>query len=456
MPAALDTRYLERRPPRTGRWYCVRDVPRDIRPILGKRLVQALHTDDVREARTRRHAVLAEFERRFADARRGGDGKLMHEAAEWAVTTRRLRAGDGAAFRLSGPDGGEETIEHKIAEHALMIDQRAIEIAGLPDRDSPAWVGTSPAMRARADRFSSIAHGATPLLLHADRWLIEGNQERAPAPGTVLTYQNSLKTVAALLEAEGASSVEAVNRAIAGRVVSSLFARGGHPRTIGRHVTAMSSYWRWLQRRGIAREDVRNPWHEQGLPSRASQKRIFTDDELLALLNGPATVECADVMRLLAMSGMRVSELYDLRCRDVAGGLFDIRKSKTPSGVRKVPIHSALELIITRRLAARLPDDFLIHEAGGEADRRSARFDRRFIDYRKRCGVDQVTDTGKSAVTLHTFRAWFASALRETQDTAVAATILGHEKTGITDSAYTKFPMERLRQAVESVRLPVA
>ena len=68
--------------------------------------------------------------------------------------------------------------------------------------------------------------------------------------------------------------------------------------------------------------------------------------------------------------------------------------------------------------------------------------------------MHQATDTAKSAVTLHTFRAWFASAMRETQDVAVVASVLGHTKAGITDSAYTKFPMERLRQAVESVRLP--
>ena len=58
----------------------------------------------------------------------------MREAVEWGTTLRRLRAGDGHAFRLGGPDGEEETIEHKIAEHKLMIDQRALEAFGLPDR----------------------------------------------------------------------------------------------------------------------------------------------------------------------------------------------------------------------------------------------------------------------------------------------------------------------------------
>src|SRR5262249_47920854 len=148
-----------------------------------------------------------------------------------------------------------------------------------------------------------------------DSWLSQGNRGRPPAPGTVLAYTTSVKIVAGLLEAAGAGSVEAVTRGVAGRMVNEMSERGDHPVTIARHVAAMSSCWRWLQRRGIARDDVRNVWHDQGLPERGpSQKRVFTDGELLALLNGPATVECADVMRLLALSGVRVSELYDLRC----------------------------------------------------------------------------------------------------------------------------------------------
>jgi integrase len=96
----------------------------------------------------------------------------------------------------------------------------------------------------------------------------------------------------------------------------------------------------------------------------------------------------------------------------------------------------------------------LASRESSEAHKQSASFDRKLIRYRNRCGVDQAADTAKSAVTLHNFRAQFSSALRATQDTAVAATILGHWKVGVTDIAYAKFPMERLRQAVESVTLP--
>ena len=159
-------------------------------------------------------------------------------------------------------------------------------------------------------------------------------------------------------------------------------------------------------------------------------------------------------MRILALSGMRVHELYNLHVRDCAQGWFDIRASKTQAGVRRVPIHSALAEIMARRSTAKKPDAFLMHEAGGTSVRRSGAFVKDFGRYRQACNVHEPTQGRQSAVTLHTFRAWFASAIRAEHDESVAATILGHSKRGVTDRAYTKFSDERLKAAVESVRLP--
>ena len=109
MPAALDTRYLERRPRGTGRWYVVQDVPGGLQSVLGRRLVKALGTADLREARTRRHAVLADFERQMAEARRGGQtDELTREAMAYGASYRQLQQGDGSAFTLNGPNGRED------------------------------------------------------------------------------------------------------------------------------------------------------------------------------------------------------------------------------------------------------------------------------------------------------------------------------------------------------------
>jgi integrase len=450
VPAAIDTKYLERRPSGTGRWYAVRDVPRELRGRLGKRLVHALNTSDLQVARSRRHAALAEFERRIEAAR----GNFDAEAVGYRETIQRLDIGDGAAISIT--ESGREVLDLRKKTRFVrdLIDERALDIAGIADWEDE-WRG-DPQRLAAARRFAGIANGTgTPLLSHLETWLTQGNRRRPPSAATVQSYRTDVKLVTDLLTAHGVATVEGVTRALAGRVVNAMAARGDHPGTIHKRVAAMSSYWKWLQRRGIADDTVRNPWHEQGVSTTAQpNKRSFTDGELLTLLNGTDDPEKGDAMRILALSGMRVHELYNLRVADCAEGWFQIRASKTQAGVRRVPIHSDLAAIVSRRRDGKKADAFLIEEAGGTCVRRSGAFVKDFARYRVSLGVHETTEGPQSAVTLHTFRSWFASAIRAEHDQSVAAALLGHAQRGLTDRVYTKFPDDRLKAAVETVRLP--
>lgn len=96
------------------------------------------------------------------------------------------------------------------------------------------------------------------------------------------------------------------------------------------------------------------PWAGQslakaGLAGEVVGKRPFTTAEALKLLQGPADGELADAMRVAALSGMRIEEIYRLTVADCGGGWFTLRQAKTKAGVRRVPIHSGLADIIARR-----------------------------------------------------------------------------------------------------------
>jgi hypothetical protein len=54
--------------------------------------------------------------------------------------------------------------------------------------------------------------------------------------------------------------------------------------------------------------------------------RPFTDAEVATLLAGDADLEMADAIRVAALSGMRLDELYRLTVADCAGGWFDLRR----------------------------------------------------------------------------------------------------------------------------------
>ena len=108
---------------------------------------------------------------------------------------------------------------------------------------------------------------------------------------------------------------------------------------------------------------------------------------------------------------MRKEEIFQLRVADCADDLFNIRRSKTNAGIRKVPIHPDLVSTVEARCAGKAPDEFLIHEAkagGGWGDERSMPFSKRFQTYRISCGVDELLPGHKrSRVNFHSWRRWF-------------------------------------------------
>ena len=231
--------------------------------------------------------------------------------------------------------------------------------------------------------------------------------------------------------------------------------------TANRKISTLSSYWRWMTKRGHIEV---NPWSGQSLTqgpqaALAKSKRPFTEAEALTLLTGDADAELADAMRAAALTGMRVGELYRLTVADCGGGLLTVRESKTRAGVRRVPIHPDLTALVARRVAKKAPGDYLFHEGPPERPgrERSMVIIKRFVTYRRRLKVDETTPGKRHGqVDFHSWRRFFVTAARNGGiDRAVVAAVVGHEVGNITDDTYSGGPSMALRRAcVEAVRLP--
>jgi integrase len=251
-------------------------------------------------------------------------------------------------------------------------------------------------------------------------------------------------------------TVPAIRKAVAGRYVTEEFvAKGVKPATSAHEITALQSYWRWMGKR----TDVEfNPWLGQAQSKGSMRegdtgKRPYTDAELAILLQGDADVELADAIRVAALSGMRLGEIYGLRVADCRDGLFNISRAKTPSGVRKVPIHSDLIEIVNRRMKGKADKAWLMHESlkpSSGSGSRSDALSQRFHRYRRRLGVDDG-----SRIDFHSLRRWFITSARQAGiDRAVVAAVVGHEAGNITDDVYSAVSIEQRRRCVESVRVP--
>jgi integrase len=411
-------------------------------------LVKSLGTRDHHVAIARRYAVLAEFQRIF-DGLRSVDAHVA-AALEWRKTFSAFEHGDTPRFEvwMSGEQVTDPGELRSYASGVLADQAEDIE---------------SERGRAAANAFVGIALGtATPMLLHLDAWLREGGAKGPLAARTRTQYRTDVQGFADWAGTIGITTIEAVTEVVAGRYVTEHFvARSVHWATANRRITAASAYWRWLRKRAGVKA---NPWTGQSLSKAASRngdktKRPFSNAEAALLLTGETGLELADAMRVAALSGMRLEEIYRLTVADCANRWFRVRYAKTRAGRRQVPIHSALYPIVTRRCEGKPASAFLFHERGSVRDgrERSMALSKRFGYYRRARGVDEIVDGARhSRVDFHSWRRWFITAARNAGvDRAVVAAVVGHEVGNLTDDTYSGGPDEKLlRACVEAVRLP--
>lgn len=454
-----DRRYLTQ-PRREGTWYVVVEVPRPLQAAVGqKRLLRSLKTSDLSAAQTLRWKVVAAL-REEIDAK---TAPKIEQDARQALVAEAL----------------EVRQELREAPSSFV---REMTKAGLSDRLDRL----REAAPADAAVYADIVAGrADPLDTHLDRYLTTRKAAKDFAQRSEADCRTAMGDLATWLkEAKYPLTVQSVTSRVAGEFRDlGMVAKGMNPRTINKKLSLLSGFWKWMIKVGILDHDTLNPWGGKQLPrtrewrdnqevdatglSKGSGPRPYTEDEIATLVYGPAPRDLHDLMWIGALSGMRLEEIGQLRVRDCAGGLFDIRRSKTKAGVRKVPIHSALADIIRERTtdaktSEALPADAFIFpdfpDSGWDGARTMA-VSKRFATYRRRLGVDDKPDPDarRSRVDFHSFRRWFARKCEETgQHESVVARVMGHsEGLSITFGLYSQAqPIDIMRACVESVNLP--
>jgi integrase len=324
-----------------------------------------------------------------------------------------------------------------------------------------------------AGQFYRIAHGVeTPLALHIDHWLSEADV----SPRTVEKWRKSIEMLTGWGEINGvALSIEAVDRKTSADFVSDRMIRTPmHPETANSYLTGLRAYWTWLVNTGRAAE---NPWKGLSRPkAKAStpslDKRPFTDGEARILLNAIQKQPLRDLCFIAAFSGMRLSEISELRVSHVEGGAIRLRGTKTKAARRLIPIHSELASIFSARMKYKSPDAFIIHELPDQrnpARPRSAPMTQAFTYARRTLGVDEREEgVRQSGVDFHSWRRWFIRKAADALDRGATgfnqwtiAEVVGHSKgdgpLAMTMGRYAgDTASETLKRCVESVRPPTA
>jgi integrase len=449
-----DFRYLTQPRGDGTTWYAVAEVPRSLRPTLGKkRLLRSLKTDDVRLARVARWNALDVLKTEIANAR-NPSGIANDPIMSEALALREELARASAERR--------DELLYEITDRAEEID-----LANGGTRTEYLDHDTfHQEVASQATNFAKLATGqATPLDLYVDRWLASsGYTDRTKADARTAIEQ---------FKAWGSNTarsffIETVTDSVASDFRDEAFVVAKvHPKTANKKLSLLRQYWEWLDKSFGIRP---NPWMRKSLAKpkahRVAQdgpqgdERPFTDAEVQALLSGNADPDLADIMRIAALSGMRLEEIGQLRVYDCRDGIFSVTRGKTAAAVRTVPIHSALRQLIGKRTKDRKEETFLFPDLPqtGWDENRTMAVSKRFNYYRKRVGVDDSRPGARrSKVNFHSFRRWFATKAEEAgQRENVVAAVMGHSKNvGLTFGHYSKAELIGLkRQCVEAVKLP--
>jgi integrase/recombinase XerC len=225
-------------------------------------------------------------------------------------------------------------------------------------------------------------------------------------------------------------------------------------RSIGRNLSAVRSFYRWLHREGVVQANpartVRSPKLERTLPgwlTRGDADRLFALAEDRAADRGFAGARDLAMLETFYATGMRVSELQGLSLPDVDLIADQVRIRGKGRKERIVPLGGSAARALRRYEPRRLE---VLHQAQ-RPDRdalfvssRGRRLSIRRIQDIVRAFLDAVADAGE--LSTHSIRHSFATHLLDAgADLLAVKELLGHASLSTT-RIYTHTSRERLRQ----------
>ena len=152
-----------------------------------------------------------------------------------------------------------------------------------------------------------------------DEYLSHLRVERGSSPLTVSSYATDLADYATFLAEQGTRTVDDIDRTVVVAYEASLIERGYATSSVGRRVSVLKGFHRFLVREGYAR---RNPTDTLQLPKPPERlPDVLSVSQVNALLSGeadraPLTVRNRAILEVLYGCGLRVSECTGLDLGD--------------------------------------------------------------------------------------------------------------------------------------------
>ena len=269
------------------------------------------------------------------------------------------------------------------------------------------------------------------------------------SPHTVVAYQHDLLTLTAFCEQRRLEQWNALDHAHIRDYAAQEHRIGANPRTVQRRLSAVRSFFEYLQREKLA---FKNP--AQGVRAPKTAKRLPTTldaDQMARLLEFRVTDSLSSrdkaIMELFYSSGLRLAELVALDLPDLDLKDATVRVMGKGSKVRIVPVGRLAVAAVSRWLEDRVGmvvgehSALFVARGGKRLGARSVQL--RVEAWARKQGLE-------ARVHPHMFRHSFASHLLESsQDLRGVQELLGHSDIGTTQ-IYTHLDFQHLAKVYDS------
>ncbi len=279
-----------------------------------------------------------------------------------------------------------------------------------------------------------------------EEWLDTLLVERGLSPHTAASYGHDLKNFLAFLEESALENARSFQEHELFLYLVWLQRRGHAGRTLSRHVSSLRGFFAHLVEQGIFAKNPAKLLESPKLPSLLPE--FLTQEEVQNLLEKPPLRERAGqrdrcILELLYASGLRVSELCQLRLLDVDAQRRILRIFGKGSKERYVPMHDQAMQLLEEYIQHWRPqftpkEDFIFINRSGRG------LTRQYIwklvkKYALEAGIRQN-------ISPHTFRHSFATHLLEGgADLRTVQLLLGHSDISATE-IYTHIQPRRLQE----------
>ena len=171
----------------------------------------------------------------------------------------------------------------------------------------------------------------------------------------------------------------------------------------------------------------------------------FTTEEIERLWDAEPKEPRLSIVLMLIYSGVRVGELLELRKEDVHldERLFDIKKSKTDAGIRRVPIHEKTAPFFERWLTSGSAPTLITNRQGRPHS---------YAAYRATDWLETLKPLNLEHHRVHDTRHTCISMLTMAHvDPMLIRAIVGHKGQSLTEDVYTHFDYKLLVEAINKI-----